>query len=245
MPGKYGPGGKWIHDRAQRIMEKGDVADLYGEGQGKQVAYAIATQQAHKLGKTPKKGKGPRGQYGTPEGKKMSLKKFTKDRDEYRKTAADRILEVKASLEKTASLPGQDMRNPGAVAGRFKPPTQDSLSYSSSLLNQSMADSGPMANPTPSKGATLSQLTPNYGTSKGSLPKTAAAETGEPLVDFLNKQAVALETNIGDGPKTEEVGPSEAQIAAHEKEYHRVLRELFVNEHRPPNTQDVKPSKIG
>jgi hypothetical protein len=48
MPGAqgYGPGGKWIHDRANRIMEDGDTP--------KSIAYAVATQQAHATGKSPK-----------------------------------------------------------------------------------------------------------------------------------------------------------------------------------------------
>ena len=49
----YGPGGKWIHDRAHRIMEDGDVLSRYGDKDGKSVAYAIATQQAHAVKKSP------------------------------------------------------------------------------------------------------------------------------------------------------------------------------------------------
>ncbi len=69
MPGKFGPAGKWIHDRAHRIMAEGDLSDQYGD-QGKNVAYAIATQQAHKMRTTPKSGEGPKGMYGTKKGKK-------------------------------------------------------------------------------------------------------------------------------------------------------------------------------
>ena len=39
MPGKYGPQGSWIAHRAKRIMTEGDAP--------KQVAYALATMQAH------------------------------------------------------------------------------------------------------------------------------------------------------------------------------------------------------
>jgi 3-hydroxyacyl-CoA dehydrogenase len=83
MPGKkgYGPGGKWIHDRAKSIMQ--DTKDRYGDKKGKEVAYALATQQAHKLGKTPGKG-----QYGTKKGKSEALDKFNKSKKEYKKTAS-------------------------------------------------------------------------------------------------------------------------------------------------------------
>lgn len=44
--GTYGPGGKWIHDRAHAIMDDGKTP--------KSVAYAVATQQAHATKKSPK-----------------------------------------------------------------------------------------------------------------------------------------------------------------------------------------------
>lgn len=89
MPGRgsYGPGGKWIHDRAEHILQKGDLQEGHGS-RSKGIAYALATQQAHKLGKTPKKGAGPSGMYGTKQGKKVALKKLDKPRGEYVKTPA-------------------------------------------------------------------------------------------------------------------------------------------------------------
>lgn len=54
----------------------------------KSTAYAIATQQAHKVGKTPKRGAGPRGMYGTRAGKREALQKMDKPRSEYTKTPA-------------------------------------------------------------------------------------------------------------------------------------------------------------
>ena len=94
MPGRgsYGPGGKWIHDRAEHIMAS--TRDQYGsEEKAKRIAYALATQQAHKLGKTPKRGAGPKGTYGTPEGKRAAKNKYDKSKGEY----------VKAPAPKTAS----------------------------------------------------------------------------------------------------------------------------------------------
>lgn len=75
MPGQgsYGPGGKWIHDRAHRIMSE-------SEGTPKSMAYAIATQQAHKVGKSPKG-------FRTKEGVREAKQKFSLPKKEYQKTA--------------------------------------------------------------------------------------------------------------------------------------------------------------
>lgn len=62
----------WVHDRAQHLLAKNPSMD-------KSQAFAIATQQAHKMGKTPKG-------YGTPEGKKKAKQKYDKPKKEYKKT---------------------------------------------------------------------------------------------------------------------------------------------------------------
>ena len=74
MPGPegYGPGGKWIHDRAHRIMKDGDTP--------KDTAYALATQQAHKVGKSPK-------DFRTSEGVHEAKEKYDEPKAEYQKTA--------------------------------------------------------------------------------------------------------------------------------------------------------------
>lgn len=76
MPGRgsYGPGGRWIHDRAERIMEKNPEMP-------KSMAYATATQQAHKVGKSPKG-------FRTSEGMRTAKEKFRLPKKEYRKTAS-------------------------------------------------------------------------------------------------------------------------------------------------------------
>lgn len=71
----------WVHRRAERLMP--EMEERYGEKQGKQIAFAVATQMAHKLGKKPKK-------YGTPEGARVAKAKFDKPRKEYLKTAEDK-----------------------------------------------------------------------------------------------------------------------------------------------------------
>lgn len=78
MPGKsYGAGGKWIHDRAEHILQSSDSLD--GE-KGKSIAYALATQQAHRLGKSPKG-------YGTEEGKQVAKQKYDQPKSHYTQTA--------------------------------------------------------------------------------------------------------------------------------------------------------------
>jgi hypothetical protein len=71
----YGPGGKWIHDRAHRIMEDNPETK-------KEVAYAIATQQAHKVGKSPKG-------FRTPQGVHDAKQKYDEPKSEYQKTASE------------------------------------------------------------------------------------------------------------------------------------------------------------
>jgi len=81
MPGDYGPGGKWIHDRAHRIMEEGKTQEQYGDKRGKSIAYALATQQAHKTGKSPK-------DFRTAKGVRVAKRKYDAPKGEYQKTAA-------------------------------------------------------------------------------------------------------------------------------------------------------------
>lgn len=80
MPGRgsYGPAGKWIHDRAHRIMESSPDTP-------KSVAYATATQQAHKVGKSPKG-------FRTKEGVREAKQKFSLPKKEYQKTAGRLVL---------------------------------------------------------------------------------------------------------------------------------------------------------
>jgi len=70
----------WIHDRARRIERSLKRSGTYGPEKARQVAFATATQQAHKLGKTPKG-------YGTAEGKRVAKAKLSQPRKAYQKTA--------------------------------------------------------------------------------------------------------------------------------------------------------------
>lgn len=59
---------QWIHDRARHIQAK-------NPGMNESTAFAIATQQAHATGKSPKG-------YGTSEGRKRAKTKYTTPRDD-------------------------------------------------------------------------------------------------------------------------------------------------------------------
>ena len=69
----------WIHNRAEHLLAKNPDME-------KGTAFAIATQQGHKLGKNPKG-------YGTKQGKRTAKRKFDKPRKEYVKTPNPKGLE--------------------------------------------------------------------------------------------------------------------------------------------------------
>jgi len=60
---------EWIHNRAEHLLAK-------NPSMNKSTAFAIATQQGHKMGKSPKG-------YGTKKGKKVARAKYDKPRKEY------------------------------------------------------------------------------------------------------------------------------------------------------------------
>ena len=75
MPGRgsYGPGGKWVYQRAKHIRSKNPDME-------ESTSFAIATQQAHKLGKSPKK-------FRTEQGVARAHEKYQGPVKEYKKTA--------------------------------------------------------------------------------------------------------------------------------------------------------------
>jgi hypothetical protein len=80
----------WVHDRAQHLLAK-------NPNMPKSMAFALATDQGHATGKTPKK-------YGTSEGRKRAKQKYDKPRKEYVKTPNPGNLETPKleSRKKTA-----------------------------------------------------------------------------------------------------------------------------------------------
>lgn len=81
---------QWIHDRAMKLKRK--MEDTYGPDKAKQVAFAVATQQAHATGKSPKtfvsKQTGHKERFGTPGGRAEARAKMDKPKSEYKKTAS-------------------------------------------------------------------------------------------------------------------------------------------------------------
>ena len=162
MPGRgsYGPGGKWIHDRAEHILRKNEDMDA-GSQADKSRAYAIATQQAHKLGKTPKRGAGPRGMYGTPQGKEDARAKYDKPKGEYVKTPAPKsktasqlvgsFLRIRG-LKKMAGLPvpdpetGLDISRPSTTIGKPKTYAKSNMASTPTMRG---IDAGPKSVPPP------------------------------------------------------------------------------------------------
>jgi hypothetical protein len=251
MPGKgsYGPGGKWIHDRAHRIMQgESGTTSQYGEKRGKQVAYAIATQQAHKMGRTPKK----KGGYGTIAGRVAAKKKFDRPRKEYRKTAASLkvrqalgILKSRsgrrpvrvATLLKKASQSGADLRLP--VMGGTKFPTNDSLSQSKQKLREHQNVGRPkMIQPV---------MQPVTGVS---MPKLSSEYAADPLVQYLRKTAAPQKDGpVEDNKEKMITGPEEKPLVSADpqesprgdkthNEWRSMLEEHFAN--RPGITGKYK-----
>lgn len=99
MPGRgsYGPAGKWVHDRAHHIMNKNKETP-------KSVAYAVAVQQAHKVGKSPKS-------FRTGSGVRAAKSKYDFPKKEYKKTAAHKLaLSRLKRLQKEAEATKREVR---------------------------------------------------------------------------------------------------------------------------------------
>jgi hypothetical protein len=79
-----------------RIKREGKLEEQYGKEKGKQVAFALATQQAHRLGKSPKKFKsketGKMETFGTPQGRREAKMKYDLPKKEYQKTASEGLV---------------------------------------------------------------------------------------------------------------------------------------------------------
>lgn len=122
MPGKqYPPAGKWIYQRAKRLRAKNpDMKES--------TSFAVATQQGHKVGKSPKG-------FRTSQGMRTAKAKMTGPVKEYRKTAS--LEGFFDELQKISAM-GMDLRSLGE-AGVKRPqfPTEGSKGLSNKLFNQS------------------------------------------------------------------------------------------------------------
>ena len=83
----------WIHNRADRILRKNPNMD---EGE----AFAIATQQAHALGKSPKG-------YGTSEGRAEARRKYRTPQDDQKTASAFMWNAFFSEVEKLADIMGK------------------------------------------------------------------------------------------------------------------------------------------
>lgn len=122
--------GKWIHDRAHHLLP--DLESRYGQ-EGKSVAYAIATQQAHKLGKTLKG-------YGTAEGRQEANAKYGKPRSTYVKTAdpvkkasADGGTGMNLSIQELIESAVADARGQAEKTASVRTPTRPAEARSVSI----------------------------------------------------------------------------------------------------------------
>jgi len=120
MPGNFGPGGKWIHDRAHRIMSESPDTK-------KETAYAVATQQAHKVGKSPKG-------FKTSAGVQEAKQKYGLPKKEYQKTAM--LAGFFDELSKLSAM-GMDLRMKGPGGVKRPPfPTEGSKALANQKLKQ-------------------------------------------------------------------------------------------------------------
>jgi len=166
MPGRgsYGPGGKWIYSRAKKLRAKNP--DM-SEG----ASFAIATQQAHKVNKSPKG-------FRTPEGMATAKAKMTGPVKEYRKTAmwrsfANEMLKISMA---PGDVVGQAAAGPGPLPGGGDAP-------SNPLTGGALSDTkGPQASAVP-KGAVKS-LGPAPASvvspEKAGLPNAGVSAVGAP-----------------------------------------------------------------
>ena len=90
----------WIHDRAEHVLAK-------NPSMNKSTAFAIATQQSHKMGKSPKG-------YGTKAGKRTARAKFDKPRKEYVRGANP------GKLESPKMTSGKEKQGMGIGQGAWK-----------------------------------------------------------------------------------------------------------------------------
>ena len=141
----------WIHDRAKHIQAE-------NPGMPESESWAIATQQSHATGHTPKS-------YGTPQGKHEAKKKYDEPKSHYElkadpdKTKTAMLAGFVDELEKIANLAatGTQMNKatnslsklPGPVGG-MRPPALKT----NSSITPSPAPAMPAQNPTVGAKAT-------------------------------------------------------------------------------------------
>lgn len=98
---------KWIHERAKHLLARNPEMK-------KSTAFAVATQQSHALGKSPKG-------YGTPKGKRIAKAKYETPSDDVKKPNPGKLESPKlASSEPSPTLIEKD-GGIGSFLGGFLP----------------------------------------------------------------------------------------------------------------------------
>lgn len=104
----------WVEARAKRIMKS--TEDKYGPEKGKQIAFALATQQSHASGKSPKKWHGK--PFGTPEGRREAKEKYDLPKAEYQKTAEEPVEHTAMAGARQTKIGNLDQWNRETIEGR-------------------------------------------------------------------------------------------------------------------------------
>jgi hypothetical protein len=123
----------WLHNRADHIRRKNPEMP-------KSQAFAIATQQSHATGHTPKN-------YGTPEGKRKAKQKYDEAPSSYEQTADPKekkamLLGFADELKKIAAATPGIMPTPKPMLTKPKPtsmPRGDTMPAPSSVIQNSPA----------------------------------------------------------------------------------------------------------
>ena len=144
----------WIHNRAERILRKNPNMD---EGE----AFAIATQQAHALGKSPKG-------YGTSEGRAEAHRKYRTPQDDQKTASAFMWDAFFSEVEKIAALMPK-----GGLSALAKTKPISFKAPSEASVFAKMTRTAPL-NSTGIKGAP----NPTHRVAQGGVPATTAVPTG-------------------------------------------------------------------
>lgn len=162
MPGRgsYGHSGKWVHDRANHIMGKNPEMP-------KGMAYAIATQQGHKVGKSSKR-------HRTKEGVRVARAKHSLPKKMYKKTASaiqyEAFFDELDEIEKEAGLKFfTKLISPRTV--RRHPRKRMEAHLADKAFNQQLERTGSASVPARDKAVVARRLESNKRRSVGLSPK--------------------------------------------------------------------------
>ena len=102
---------EWIHNRAEHLLSK-------NPSMPKHMAFAIATQQSHAIGKSPKG-------YGTSEGRRTAKSKFTTPKDDVKKANPGNLSSSKLATISDTKLFRKLVSQPGYRVAKFEDRVQN------------------------------------------------------------------------------------------------------------------------